>query len=181
VSCLMLMARADDDDDDDDEQPSSFERQSGRMARRRSSVLARPPPLAPNPRFFPANVNPLSAASVTQLQCLAVAYKVCPSPTRGQLLAIAKRTRLPAGVVVAWFRKREALQAWLQEHPDLTLKDLEKCYATPPRDASVGAAPLPASRFPQVMVGLYAPDASSETASPSETDSPSSSGSCSPT
>mmetsp|Transcript_43914 Transcript_43914/g.77406 ORF Transcript_43914/g.77406 Transcript_43914/m.77406 type:complete len:229 (+) Transcript_43914:368-1054(+) len=92
-----------------------------------SSPLARPcSELSAPPR--PPPVRLLSGASVEQLKLLAAAYKICPTPTEDQLLAIAERVGIDSDALTVWFHSRKILQDWVQTQPQLSIHDLKAMF-----------------------------------------------------
>ena len=76
----------------------------------------------------PPPVQLLSGASVEQLKLLAAAYKLCPSPTPEQLLAIAERVSIAPDSLSVWFASRKVLQDWVQQQPHMNINDLKSMF-----------------------------------------------------
>lgn len=128
IDCLMSLSTS----------SSESKRKSGSQliappTTRRKLKMADPPPpvLSPKPMLAAAtggemgrNVSLLSNASVLQLQQLAAAYKLCPSPSAKQFEAIATCTGLPSYRVQQWFENRKVLQKWILQSPDICAESI---------------------------------------------------------
>ena len=73
-------------------------------------------------------VQLLSGASVEQLKLLAAAYKLCPTPTPEQLMAIAERVSIAPDALSVWFASRKVLQDWVQQQPHININDLKSMF-----------------------------------------------------
>merc|ERR1712087_357014 len=128
IDCLMSLSTS----------SSESKRKSGSQliappTTRRKLKMADPPPpvLSPKPMLAAAtggemgrNVSLLSNASVLQLQQLAAAYKLCPSPSSKQFEAIATCVGLPSYRVQQWFENRKVLQQWILQSPDICAESI---------------------------------------------------------
>jgi len=76
----------------------------------------------------------LSGASLQQLKLLAAAFKLCPTPTAEQLVAVARHVGVSAGQLETWFQSRRTLQEWVLQQPHMAAEDLARMFypeATP--------------------------------------------------
>lgn len=143
VDCLMslssLAKRGRDDSEADEEAEPKNKRPAPEQlhaARRRlkmrtagvSSPLARPGNSMRAPVSRPPPVQLLSGATVEQLKLLAAAYKLCPTPTPDQLLAIAERVSIAPDALNVWFQSRKVLQDWVQQQPNMNINDLKSMF-----------------------------------------------------
>lgn len=69
-----------------------------------------------------------SGATMLQLKYLAAAFKLCPSPTHEQVVAIATRVGVSVLKLTEWFQTRNTLQAWLSEQPQLQPTDIASMF-----------------------------------------------------
>ncbi|KAL3910531.1 MAG: hypothetical protein SGPRY_009021, partial [Prymnesium sp.] len=74
----------------------------------------------------------LSGASIEQLKLLAAAFKLCPSPTPQQILAIAERVAITPEALCVWFQSRKVLQDWVQQQPHISINDLKNMFYCSP-------------------------------------------------
>ena len=146
VDCLMSLSslpkRAIDEDDYEEEEsyveeplrkrpaPEQLHAARRRLKMRTAGIpspLSRPGNSMRSPVRAPP-VQLLSGASVEQLKLLAAAYKLCPSPTPEQLLAIAERVSIAPDALGVWFQSRKILQDWVQQQPNLKINDLRSMF-----------------------------------------------------
>jgi len=63
-----------------------------------------------------------------QLKYLAVAYKLCPSPTQEQVVAIATRVGVSVLKLTEWFQTRNTLQDWISEQTHFQPADIASMF-----------------------------------------------------
>jgi len=73
-------------------------------------------------------VRLLSGANLQQLKLLSAAFKLCPSPTAEQLVAIAHRVSLSAEKLDTWFQSRRTLEDWIAQQPHLQPADIATMF-----------------------------------------------------
>jgi len=96
---------------------------SPRAARRKRSTSRRPKTDAKQGH---------SGASQLQLLQLAAAFRLCPAPSRRQILGISKRLNLPADRLEEWFHSRRALQEWVVAQPSIHASDVASMFYSAP-------------------------------------------------
>jgi len=78
-------------------------------------------------------VKLVSGANLQQLKLLSAAFKLCPTPTAEQLVAIAHRVDVAPEKLETWFSSRRTLEQWIGEQPHLQPADIASMFFEPDR------------------------------------------------
>lgn len=91
-----------------------------------AAAAAAPPCLSVTGIVQPVRL--LSGANLQQLKLLSAAFKLCPTPTAEQLVAIAHRVSLSAEKLETWFESRRTLETWIEQQPHLQPADIAAMF-----------------------------------------------------
>ena len=122
-------------------------------------------------------VKILSGASLLQLKLLSAAFKLCPRPSREQILAIARHVAVSPEKLETWFQSRQTLHDWVTQQPQLQTAELaamfypEAAASDSSRGQSNTESPVPPaepgmSRSPSQGAGSMAGSSHAGAASP---------------